>query len=315
MTYTLVGAPAVGFDLARLDGGPRVAAVLRVAATADAGALSRLARRHPGPLRDTWQSTCEQAALAAAGGGNGPVPLADVLPAVAPSLGVEGGVEGGVEAGVEVEEQGAASAVLRRLETGLLGNVGALRRLVGNELLEQTWVHAGPVSVQDPEASLAADVLADAATAAYVGDVVPPRLRRAMASAFVGASLPLRDETVPTGVPELDDRLETVAHADETGRAAWRAVVERHRPSTAAWAPAMHQATWALSLTDRLRLGFDAQMAAVGVFAQAGFTTRDAAYGVWNALSGVVQATLVGDLLPTRDADVLLAPWREVHEP
>lgn len=304
MTYSLVGAPAVGFDLARLAGGPRVAAVLRVAVAADAGTLSRLARRHPGPVRDTWQSTCEQAALdAAVGGGSGPVPLADVLPAVAPSLGAETG------------EQGAASAVLRRLETGLLGNVGALRRLVGHELLEQTWVRSGPVSTQDPEASLAADVLADAAVAAYVGDAVPPRLRRSMASAFVGAWVPLRDETVPTGVPELDDRLETVAHAGERERAVWREVVERHRPSTAAWAPAMHQATWALSLTDRLRLGFDAQMAAVAVFARAGFTTRDAAYGVWNALSGVVQATLVGDLLPTRDADVLLAPWREVHEP
>lgn len=305
MTYTLVGAPALGFDLARLRGGARVAAVLRVAAVADSGTLSRLAARHPGPMRDVWEVACEQATgndgRVAPQRGRAPARLSDVLPSVGRTLG------GGLG------EVAAAHALLRRLETGLVGDVTALRRLVSHELLDHTWVHAGPVHTQDPEAARAADVLADAAVAAYAGEFVPSRVRRAMALPYVGSRVPVRDETVPTGFPELDERLEAVANADEAVRGAWRDVVERHRPTTAAWAPAMHQATWALQLTDRLRLAFDAQMAAVGVFTRAGFTRSDAAYGVWNALSGVVQATVVADLLPDRDADVLLRPWREVH--
>lgn len=293
MTYSLVGAPAVGYDLVRLAGGARVAAVLRTALAADPAALATLARRHPGQAREGWQAHCE----AAAAGPRAPLRTTEVVPTVARSL----------------ADTEATGAVLHELETSLLGDVAALRRLVGHELLEQTWVRSGQVSTQDPEASLAAEVLTDAAVAAYVGDLVPGQLRRAMALAFVGARLVPRDETTPTGMAELDARLEVLAHADDEVRRAWREVVDQRRPSTAAWASSMHQATWALSLTDRLRLGFDAQMAAVAVFARAGFTARDAAYGVWNAVSGVVQATLVGDLLPSSDADVLLAPWRAVH--
>ena len=44
-----------------------------------------------------------------------------------------------------------------------------------------------------------------------------------------------------------------------------------------------------------------------------GFTPRDAAYGVWNAIVGVLQARVVGDLLPSAEAYVLLRPWRAVH--
>lgn len=288
MTYSLVGAPAVGFDLARLPGGVRTATVLRTAVAADPRDLATLAAQHPGPVRTSWQATCEVA---------GTRRLGHVLPELASAL------DHPVDAG----------ALLHELESSLLGDVAALHRLVAHELLEHTWLHAGPVSTQDPEAARAADVLADAAIAAYVGATVPQSTRRAMALPFLAARLPLRDETVATGVAELDARLDELARADEGVRTAWRAAVDGRRGGTAAWAPAMHQATWALSLTDRLRTAFEAQMAAVGAFARAGFTARDAAYGVWNALSGVVQATVVGDLLAERDADVLLAPWREVH--
>jgi hypothetical protein len=75
----------------------------------------------------------------------------------------------------------------------------------------------------------------------------------------------------------------------------------------------MHEATWALRLADRLRLAADAQLAAADAFLAAGFTARDAAYGVWNAVSGSVQALVAADLLPVRDSDVLLACWRRVH--
>lgn len=288
MTYSLVGAPAVGFDLSRLAGGPRVAAVLRTALAADASVVSALAARHPGPVRAAWWDACTARPAE---------PLGSVLPDVAPQLG----------------DAAASGVLLHRLESGLLGDLAALDRLVRHELLDWSWIHAGPVSAQDPLAAEAADVLVDAAAAAYAGDEVEADARRAMTLPFLGAKVPLHDESVPVGVEDVDVRLDRLAHADEEVRAAWRSVVDARRRSTARWAPAMHQATWALAVADRLRPAFDAQMAAVDAFARAGFTAHDAAYGVWNALSGVVQAAMVGDLLPAADADVLLAPWRAVH--
>lgn len=289
MTYSLVGAPAVGFDLARLSGGARVAAVLRTTVTADPSALEALAARHPGSVRESWHTVCAAADTRSMG---------RALTDVAPGL----------------DDPATAGVVLRELERSMLGDVAALRRLVAYELLEQTWIHSGPVRVQDPEAAQAAEVLADCAVAAYLGDVLPEATRRAMGLPFVGARVPLRDETVPHGVPELDARFDCLVRADDELLATWRRAVDAQRSNTAAWAPAMHQATWALLHADRLRPAFDAQMTAVTVFASAGFTARDAAYGVWNALSGVVQATMAGDLLAERDAEVLLAPWRVVHD-
>jgi hypothetical protein len=288
MTYSVVGAPAVGFDLARLPGGARVASVLRTALTADASAVAALSSCHPGPVRASWWHACTRVPADS---------LQDVLPAVAPALG----------------DTAASGALLHRLESGLLGDLDALDRLVRHDLLDWTWIHAGAVSTQDPVAADAADVLVDAAVAAFAGDEVDATTRRAMTVPFLSARPGIRDESVPVGVEDVDARLDRLARADDRTRAAWRAVVDDRRRSTAQWAPAMHQATWALAVAERLRPAFDAQMAAVAAFARAGFTAHDAAYGVWNAVSGVVQASMVGDLLPAADADVLLAPWRAVH--
>ena len=169
------------------------------------------------------------------------------------------------------------------------------------------------MAVQDPVASDAADVLSDAAACGYLRGRLADDVRRAMAAPYVLAGLPARDETMPTSLVEVDLRLEVLAAADEEVRRAWREVVDRLRAHTARWAPAMHQATWALSLAGRLRLACDAHLAGVIAFHRAGFTARDAAYGVWNALAGVLGAGAVGDLLPAADAEVLLRPWREVY--
>ncbi len=203
--------------------------------------------------------------------------------------------------------------LLRRLETGLLGDAHALDRMIRRELLDWTWVHSGPMSVQDPIAAEAADVLADACLGGYLRDRLPEDARRAMAVPFLRAGVASRDATVATGIPEVDEVLTVLAGADEETRRRWREVVDDLRTHTGQWAPAMHQATWALSLTERLRLACDAQLAGVIAFDRAGFGAKDAAYGVWNALSGVLQASAVGDLLPAQEADVLLRPWRAVY--
>ena len=279
MPYSLVGGPALGFDLARLPGGEQVAGVLRVALDAGPDELERLAVRHPGPVAwDAWWRACS-------------VPARD-----------------------EAADDAGDLAILRRLETGLLGDVHALDRLVRRELLDWTWLHGGPLSVQDPVASEAADVLVAAAAAAYLRDRLPTDLRRTLGVPFLRAGLPVRDAAAaPPDAERVGEVLATLATADDDARRRWRRVVDALRVHTVQWAPAMHQATWALSLADRLRLGLDVQLAGVAAFRRGGFTPRDAAYGVWNAVAGVLQAGVVADLLPPADADVLLRPWRAVY--
>jgi len=290
--YSVVGAPALAFDLARLHGGDQVAGVLRTALAAGPGDIERLSACHPGAnTRATWQRVRDEVAATTDR-------LGDALTVAGAAL----------EEGV-----GGETKLLRRLETGMLGDAHALDRLVRRELLDWTWVHSGPVGVQDPVAAEAADVLADAALGGYLRDRLPKDARRAMAVPFLRAGVPSRGATVSAGVPEVDEVLSVLAGADEDVRRRWRQVVDDLRTHTAHWAPAMHQATWALSLTERLRVACDAQLAGVIAFGRAGFGAQDAAYGVWNALSGVLQARAVGDLLPAPEADVLLRPWRAVY--
>jgi hypothetical protein len=214
-------------------------------------------------------------------------------------------------AAVEQAAAGQETALLRRLESSMLGDVHALDRMIRRDVLDWTWLHSGPVAAQDPVASMAADVLADAATSAYLRERLAPDLRRAMAAPFLRSALPAAPDLV-TGVPEADERLAAFAAADEGTRATWRRIVDEFRVHTAEWAPAMHQATWAISLSERLRLACDVQLAGVDAFARAGFAARDAAYGVWNAWSGTLQASVVPDLLAESDAAVLLRAWQAV---
>lgn len=295
MAYSVVGGPALGFDLARLPGGQQVAGVLRVALASGPEDLERLAARHPGAgQREEWRRLTV-----------GPAEDLDSVVSVLPL------------AGAALDEAATGeTTLLRRLETSLLGDVHALDRMVRRELLDWTWLHSGTVAAQDPIASQAADVLVDAATSAYLRDQLAPDARRAMAGPFVQSGLAGNADVseLTVGFADADRRLNLLAAADEPTRAAWRRAVDDHRSRTAEWAPAMHQATWALSLSERLRSACDAQLAAVIAFARAGFTSRDAAYGVWNAWSGTVQASLVGDLLGTDDHDVLLRCWHAVYD-
>jgi len=292
MSYSVVGGPAIGFDLTRLEGGAQVAAVLRTALGARVADLERIAERHPGDVaRFEWQQACHLAGEVASS-------LADALSLVGPSL----------DAGPSSE-----SALLSRLETGLLGDAHALDRLVRRDILDWTWLHSGPVAVQDPTASAAADVLVDAAVAGFLRSHLPDAVRRSMAGPFVRVGLPARDETAATPLAPVERVLVVLAGADEDVRRRWREVVDELRLHTAEWAPAMHQATWAVWMSERLRLAFDAHLCGVMAFGRAGFTARDSAYGVWNAVAGVIQAQAVSDLLPADEADVLLRPWRAVY--
>lgn len=287
MPYSLVGMPALGYDLTRLDHGDGVAHVLRTALRCGPEELFRLAAYHPGPVRAARWALLEA--------DPGRDPMTGALPGA-------GDAVGRAVAGDEV----AAGELLHRLQTAVLGSVGALDRLVRQDLLRDTWLGPAGTGVQDPEAARAADVLVDAAAAGFAAEALGGAVRREMAAPYVAARLTSVDDDPGTGLPAVDALLASVASADPLARRAWREAVERHRDLTVEWAPAMHEATWALHLADRLRVAADAQLAAVVAFRVGGFGARDASYGVWNALSGTVQATVAADLLGGDAARVLL---------
>ncbi len=292
MRYSLVGAATVGFDLSRLPYGPAVAGVLRAALAAGPAELDRLAAAHPGPRARRHRHAALDVAMAEREA------LADLLPLAGHAF--------------DEAARGRAHA-LRRLEAGMLGDVGGLDHLVRIEILDWTWLRSGSMAVQDPVAADAADVLSDAAVAAYLREPAHPELWAELTAPLAAADVQPVDGLEVADAPGVTSVLDVIASADDGLRTAWRRVVDEVRPHTIQWAPAMHRATWALSMSERLKLAADVHLAGVIAFRAGGFTPSDAAYGGWNALAGVLQARLVDDLLPASEADVLLRPWRLVH--
>ena len=292
MRYSVVGAATLGFDLARIDRGAAVAAVVRAALACGSEELERLAAAHPGPAaRRARQAELETALVEHEA-------LGDLLPHARQAFD---------------ESLRGSSHTLRRLEVALLGDAAGLDHLIRHEAFDWTWLRSESTAVQDPVAADAADVLADAAVASYLGSPAHADLWDEMTAPLAASGVTPVETLVVPGAPRVTATLQALAVADDELLARWRMVVDDVRGRTAQWAPAMHRATWALSMSERLRMAADVQLAGVIAFSRSGLTASDAAYGAWNALAGVLQAQLVADLLPSDDADVLMRPWRQVH--
>jgi hypothetical protein len=74
----------------------------------------------------------------------------------------------------------------------------------------------------------------------------------------------------------------------------------------------MHEASWAGHVSGRTRTLAIAQLHAVQAFLDGGFDLHDGAAGVWNALAGCVQGTVVSDMLDEASLAALRAPWTRV---
>lgn len=291
MAYSLVNASALAFDLVRLPGGPNVAEVVVRAIDADESVLQELANAHPGPCR----TACWDAAVRAAAE-RPPMRAALELAAEAIDLAAAG------------DERGSQELVTR-LGAAPLGDLQALDRFVRREVLDWTWETAGDVALQRLRDRFAADVLVDAATSAYCSQLLGDDERRHLAAPYLSAS---------QGVAGADpgfagDAVAAVLHEmttwDESDRAEWRSAVDLLRTGQGAWTSAMHDAGWAAHLAGRTRTAARVQLLAVTAFRSAGFSASDAAHGSWNALSGVLQALVVIDLLGDDEVATLLAPW------
>lgn len=278
--YSLVSAPVLGFDLTRLGGGSATAEVLLRALRLNAGDLPVLAAQLPdegirGPLWVEVESASRKM----------------------PSL-----------RGLSQDDPAGALALVERAP---IGTVDSLLTCLRYDVMAWTWEGTGRDARQSEAAAAATALLCDAAVASYLREVLDDSSRRMLGAGWVSALRKL-----PTGAPidlgphhyavsALLDRLRSIRPADLT-RLTQSA--DDARRNAGGWSPAVHSASWAAYLSDRVRTAAAAQMLLVQAIDTGAIPLADRAGGVWNMLSGAVQALVVRDLLDTATAHRLLAP-------
>ncbi|MET0423573.1 MAG: hypothetical protein ABW046_06855 [Actinoplanes sp.] len=278
--YSLVSAPVLGFDLTRLSGGSATAEVMLRGLRLSADDLPVLADRLPdegarGPLWVEVESAARRM----------------------PSL--------------KGMDKADAAGSLALVERAPIGSVDALLTCLRYDVMSWTWHGQGRDATQSETAASATALLCDAAVASYLREVLDADTRRGLGAGWVSAMRKL-----PPGAPidlgphhyvvsALLDRLRSLRSRD-LDRLLTSA--EDARRNTAGWSPAVHSASWAAYLSDRVRTAAAAQMLLVQAVDTAEIPLADRAGGVWNMLSGAVQALVVRDLLDTSTAHRLLAP-------
>jgi hypothetical protein len=283
--YSLVSAATLGFDLVRLPAGRLVADTLLTGLLADGAALGRLAAVHP----SVGLAPDQRRVLAVRGR------KARELAAAVP----------------HVRDAGAdrAAVLVAQLEQGTIGDAPTLERLLREDILGAE--HPNLALVGPEAADAATDVLADAAVGWWAAGVLPPLVRRELTEPLERAGLPPAHPAVVDLGPASGELCELLADLSELGpdgRTAWRVAVDAGRAAHRPWAAAMHEASWAAHVSGRTRTLATAHLFAVQAFLDGGFDGRDGAAGIWNAVAGCVQGTVMADLLDARSLAVLTAP-------
>ena len=283
--YSLLGASLLGFDLVRRAGGGSVASLLVEAMALDATTLPVLGEVAPvGLVR---------------GGGTAGTPdshLGDVLGDV-----------------TRLVAEGRAAEALALVERTPVAGLGELLRFVREDLFEWTW-ESGPAGpVQDAETRRAVAVVCDAVVAAYHAEGMSSALQAQLLEPWaLGRSrLWLLPVDLGPGAAAVHRLLDGVAGLEDDGLARLGdlgRVVRRRGP----WGPAMHAASWAAYLADRVRAAAAAQLLAVRALSQLDVPTTATAGGAWNLVSGAVQAAVVFDLLDQGSRDRLLEPLEDL---
>ncbi|RSM39956.1 hypothetical protein DMB66_57675 [Actinoplanes sp. ATCC 53533] len=278
--YSLVSAPVLGFDLTRLGGGSATAEVLLRALRLSVGDLPVLAERLPdegvrGPLWVEVESAARRM----------------------PTL-----------KGLKADDSASALALVERAP---IGSVDSLLTCLRYDVMAWTWQGTGRDATQSETAASATALLCDAAVASYLREVLDDTSRRMLGAGWVSALRKLpAGQPIDLGphhyaVSALLDRLRSI-RANDLARLVQSA--EDARRNAGGWSPAVHSASWAAYLSDRVRTAAAAQMLLVQAIDTAAIPLADRAGGVWNMLSGAVQALVVRDLLDTATAHRLLAP-------
>jgi hypothetical protein len=294
--YSLVSAPVLGFDLTRLDGGAAAADVLLRALTVRADDLPSIAAAQP----DEWsrvghwldvdsaartrRRVATGATKAEAGAGSGAAELTETLAA---------------------------------LERAPIGTVDGLIHLVRHDIFDWTWRrHAGGLSQIKP-ADRAVAVVCDAAAAAYLWEMLPDGTRRDLTAPWLAAlaTLPQREVDLGPQATAVNALIERVSRLSPQVVRKLGAASGKARPALADWAQAVHSASWSVFVAGRVRASAAAQLMLVQAVENARVPVADRAGGVWNLLSGAVQALVVRDVLDGPTLYRLLDPVVSVLGP
>jgi hypothetical protein len=210
--------------------------------------------------------------------------------------------------GMSKEDPASSLALVERAP---IGSVDSLLTCLRYDVMSWTWEGTGREAKQTEAAAGATALVCDAAVASYLREVLDADSRRRLGAGWVSAMRKL-----PSGAPidlgphhyalsALLDRLRSLRSADLERLVT---AAEDARRNAGGWSPAVHSASWAAYLSDRVRTAAAAQMLLVQAVDTADIPLADRAGGVWNMLSGAVQALVVRDLLDTATAHRLLAP-------
>lgn len=283
--HSLVNAPTVGYDLARLPTGAAVATVLleTLAAAPREREFVDLSAFDPAAADDPRRAAAW-------------LEVSALMPSRK--------VDEALTAAKQVLDDALATMQLRAHElepvaAGLarayFGGLPELMRLLRDDILLDAPAHV---------VALACDALA----AAFGGRNLPDDVRHQLGAPWIAASrslpaIPADLGPFATEVASVLDRLPVLTAPQAVVLAEASASVETD------WSRRMHDAAWAAYLSGRLRPAAAAQFQAVRGLRAAGVTAEQAASGVWNAVSGCLQAVVLHDMLDEVTHGVLVGPW------
>lgn len=283
--YTLLGAPLLGFDLARRAGGADVADIVRTALALDHDRLAEVGagydERTVGWLERARGSVPDER------GGR----LASALRDTA-----------------RLVDDGRVQEALRRLETASVAGLPELLALVRDEVF--AWTRVADDGTRPEALRRGVAVTCDAVVAAWHAATLSPSFAAQLADPYRRVAARLPHPSLGPRSRVVVEALGRVAVAGRREREDLAAAAERAR-QRGAWGPAMHSATWAVHLSGRDRAAAAAQMDAVRALASAGVSAGEAAAGTWNLVSGACQALVVGDLVDTPTFRRLVDPLTE----
>lgn len=307
--YSLVSSPVIGFDLIRHPHGTAVAGVLLEALALDD---HRVECFDTSGVDDAERGAAWFEVNATRGSG-----MAEALRAVRealagrqgePGLGAEGATR---SPAASTQPTRSFDAVLSRLQTAGIGDLDDLLNLVQADILD--WA---PREL----ATLAGDAVA----VAYAGGALSRQASRRLSAPWIAGWQVVRDElAVSRSHPEhrppgfdsdmgpLDGELRALL--DRVGRLSADELDNLAEPlptGAGSWAPLVHEATWAAYLCGRLRPVAVAQLRLVQELRRSGAQADRPTFGVWNVVSGCVQALAVRDLLPDETFEALTDAWR-----
>lgn len=282
--YSLVNAPTIGFDLARLPTGAAVATVLLEAlALQSPSGVGDLSTFDPEFGADPRRAAAwlEVSSLAP------PARLDDALSAFRDVID-----DADREPGRGHRELEPAMAALTTAYFGGLDDLLSLLRL---DILDEAPTHV---------VAMASDAIA----AAYGGRRLGDEVRGLLGAPWIAATRGLSGVPANLGPHEAElrrvlDRIPKLTPGEAV------VLAEGAAASESDWGRCMHAAAWAAYLAGRIRPAAATQFQAVRALRAAGIDAGLVARGVWNAITGCLQAIVMHDLLDEVNYGVLVAPW------